>query len=190
MASKEYFFEKMFSKGDEAKYLYKNYDFNQLSDEEKKFLSRLTIFSKYKNVLRKFLTKKDVGLLNKSTYIQLNASHLNYEEFVCAERCLEYQQEMMSQALWWFITSTAIISFGVVAWKPQGSAIIKDITRLSLISFIAHFSYFMYYRQFTYKPEIERIYETLSVRLNSVEDLKYGNYAEDSKENYFRVDRI
>lgn len=190
MASKEYFFEKMFLKSDEAKHLYSNYDFNQLTVEEKKFLSRLTVFSKYKQTLQKYLTRKNIGLMNKAVYIQLNAGHLNYDEFIDAERCLEYYNDTMKGAYTSFLMTSGLLWLGVIAWKSAGSSIFKDVSRFIGVSFIAHVLYFLNYREYTYKPVIEKIYESLSVRLNSVEDLKYGNFAEDSKGNYFRTDHI
>ena len=187
MSSKKYFFTKLFEKSDEAESLYDNYDFLTLSEDERKFLDRLSIFTKYKRFLRKRLTSDDIGLNNKRRYVELNSGYMTYDEFINVERCFQEFNGVFSNCASTFTTSTLLFLILAIYKRPTGHPILGDLTKIISGNILLHLSYILYYRWTKYGPVIDNIYRKLSKRLNLSENSKFEDVPEDSKNNYFNV---
>lgn len=187
MSSKNYFFTKLFEKSDEAESLYNNYDFLNLSEEERKFLDRLSIFTKYKSFFRKRLTSDNIGLNNKRRYIELNSGYMTYDEFIIVERCFQEFNQLFRNSAATFTYSTIALLILAIYKRPTGHPIMGDFAKILSGNIFLHLSYILYYRWNEYGPPISNVYKKLSRRLNLSESSKFDNIPENSKNNYFNV---
>lgn len=105
MTTEEKFFEKVFSEGEKAKSIYKDYNFDILSDKEKKFLTSLTIFSKYKTYLQNYLLSRKVKQRDQIAYIENYKQQLDYQNYIKYEQIKVHHNEISQLTL-------SIIGFG------------------------------------------------------------------------------
>lgn len=182
MTTKEHFFIDLFDKTEKAKVLYKNTDFKKFSDEERKFLDRLTIFSKYSNYIKsKLIVNKN--LLNKRQYIEFYSSNLKYKEFVKLEEACEiYTEKKKMTGYLHMFSSIALITYYIYI-NPTGTSVNKTIFKCLFLASITSIPYFLYHRQIKYKPIIDFYYKTLSDRINNKKDST--EVGENTMESYF-----
>lgn len=184
MSTREHFFTKLFSKGDQVESQYNRIDFSKFSDEEKKFLKSLSWYSKYKKGIRNYLTTSKSSIINKRQYLELNQGNLTYEEFCCLERCLEDYREVKDNAFTLFYTSTILLYLITLYKKPLGEYSGRNILKCILTGLGVSLLYIISHRQTEYKRIINRTYGILSDRLNNNPELKFKQ-SENSKEAYF-----
>lgn len=185
--SKSYFFKQIFNKGEEAKYLYEDYDFAVLSKDEVSFLNSLLLFSRFKTYLKNFLTSDNTGLNNKRRYIELNAGYLEYDEFAVAERALEkFNETFISLSYSYGFTSILFILVAIYK-RPTGYPILTDTMKILSTNLFLHIGMMLFYRRVYYRPNIEKVYKSLNQRLNlEGSNLKFKNTDEGLMENYFK----
>ena len=82
MTTSQHFFLKLFDANDKAKPYYKDLSFKQFSNDEIKFIDKLTIMSKYKDYIKQFFCRSHAKKNEKKTYILSYKSLLSYEDYI------------------------------------------------------------------------------------------------------------
>jgi hypothetical protein len=185
MTTEEKYFEKIFTEGEKAKSIYKDYNFDILSEKEKKFLSSLSIFSKYKNYLTGYLLSRKVKFRDQIGYIDNYKQQLDYKNYIKYEQIKGQQYELRQ-------LTVSIIGFGslfTMAFFLIKKDPSKGIFRESFISvltwlLIGTAFYRMSFNK--HKEGIFKIYKELENDINTNISLKSGN----SNPNYFSSEEI
>ena len=186
MSTREFFFRKIFQKNDEVESYYKNKSFENFSEQEKVFLKRLTIFSKYKAFMRNKLTMiSESKLTRKRQYIDINSGNLNYQEFIDFERAKEELKDEVDNLVTTWLIMGVLSGLVVIYRTPQGKSALPMTINLLLLNTLGCYAYFQNQKNKKYKPVINEVYSNLANRLNNSKYLKLGGVNEDSKKNFF-----
>ena len=102
MTTTQHFLLKLFEKNDNAKQYYKNLSFNQFSNEEKQFLSHLSIMSKYKDYIKMFVGKIRVKYDEKRNYILSYKSMLSYEDYITYDSSVDMLEQKKIDSIYIF----------------------------------------------------------------------------------------
>lgn len=191
MTTKHYFFERIFQKSDERKFLYKDFDFNSLSPPEKHFLKKLTFFSKYKSTFRPWLTSSDkTSTLDKKAYIDYYRGHLEYEEYIKFERAIDSQRDLLLNVLYSNIFLNSAILLGLIATRPANSPLAKSMIKSIFLTSVLSYGYILSNRRLNYNPVISDIYLSLSTRLNKNPGLRSKDTSNLTMGAYFVDDGV
>jgi hypothetical protein len=179
MTTTEKFFEKLFLENDKALPLYTNYDYNKLSNDERTFLSKLTILSKYKSTLKSSLMNpKRIKTTHKKDYIDIYKQCLSYKEMMLYNGAEEEKQNRAFNSVYIF----GAIMIGSVGYfmikKPAGTSLSKEYFYSFLFSSLLIYCYnkWHYYK---YAAVVDQVYNDLSNRLNAFPHLKTLNENSD-----------
>jgi hypothetical protein len=184
MTTTEKFFEKLFLENERAVDNFKNYNYEALSNDERNFLNRLTLFSKYKSYMKSMLINpKKVKISYKKDYIDIYKQCLTYKELMEYNKADEEKEDVLYNSMYIF-GGLMIVSIGFFMIKrPSGASLTKDYFYSFLFSGLAVYS-FNKWHYFKYKSIVDDVYEGLSGRLNALPHLK----TLQSNENIFSTD--
>lgn len=133
MTTESKFFEKILKEGEKAKPLYKDYNFDILSDKEKKFLNSLSYFSKYKAFLIKYVFSRKVKTRDQISYIETYKQQLDYANYIKYQQVKgqlqDYRQLSLSVFVFGFLGTAAIF---LIRKDPH-----KGIARENFFSLLA-----------------------------------------------------
>jgi hypothetical protein len=185
MTTEDKYFEKIFTEGEKAKSIYKDYNFDILSEKEKKFLSSLTIFSKYKNYLTGYLLSRKVKLRDQIAYIDNYKQQLDYKNYIKYEQ-IKGQQYELRQLTGSIIGFGSLLTMAFFLIKKDPS---KGIFRESFVSVFTWFVIGVVFYKVSFdkhKEGILNIYKDLEYEINTNIVLKSGK----SNPNFFTSEEI
>lgn len=188
MLEKEEIIKKIYEKGEKSMSLYANFDYESLSKENKTFLNRLLLFSKYKHSFLR-LFKINQSMSNKKRFIELNSNYLSYEDFCKSERVFENYYIMLYNCLYSYFISSCLLSLLSVYRRPTGVFFLKDIVKIFTFNLFAHIFYINYSKK-DFSNIVDEVYINLK---KNIEYMKYNDEQEmidnkdNLKSNYFRI---
>lgn len=173
MTTPNKFFEKLYQENDRFAPHLGEVNFKEFSERELKFLKILSIFTKYKHLLRPYLTNYKVNENEQKTYIEAYRSALAYKEYIDYERSTEELNENFVE-MYYIIGLTFVGSWLYYVYKrPAGAPLGRESFYSLLYGLVAGLSYYQY-RKSDYKVMLSRTYVSLSNRLNEYPEFKYG----------------
>ena len=173
MTTEEKFFDKIFTEGEKAKGIYKNYDFDFLSQNEKNFLRRLTFISKYKETLKRLLFSRKVKTRDQVSYIETYKQNLDYKYHIQFEQALSYKSDLKQLTLS-FISFGTIASFAFFLIRKDPS---KGVFKECFLCFLAFCGMGnMFYNLSLRKNNeiVNTVYKTLENEINTNMEFKKG----------------
>jgi hypothetical protein len=185
MTTENKFFEKIFIEGEKAVPLYRDYNFDVLSEKEKSFLKSLTFFSKYKDFFKRWVISRKVTTNDQLGYIESFKQQLDYSNYIKIEQAKSRLTEMkqMTALIYGFgFIGTMIV---IVIRKDPSKGIVKE-GFYSLLGWIIVSGLFYKWSLREYKSMVSDVYKNLENELNTNIALKSGKL----NPNYFSSDEI
>lgn len=184
MTTTQAFFKKLFEENDKVHGLYENYNFENMNPEHVKMIKSLTIISKYKNSIRKFLANKKPRDYETKMYVEQYKSALTYEEHIRYNQFTDKFETGITHIPYIFGIIGVCGFLYYVYKKPADSNLSFDMLKLFLFSSIGGFGYYKYLKGH-YRNEMNILYRNLELRLNDYPDLR--NKANDP--NFYTDDK-
>jgi len=173
MTTPNKFFEKIFNENDKVidSEFYKSQTFLNYTNQELKFLSYLSIYSKYKDFLRNYLTNRKVRNDEKKNYLDIYRQTMSYEEYIQFNTINDKMRVCYENLLYLFGSIFAISYIFYTYRSPsiylKGKETSKCILAASIITYINY-----KYNHIYYSSQLDIIYRNLSKRINDNPDMK------------------
>lgn len=186
MTTANKFFNKLFDENEKAKYIYADYNFNEMDKEKLNFLKKLSVISQYKKYFKSLLLSRKISDRDKVNYIISYKAAMTYPEYIKFNITTEnYEKNFVSML---YVIGTINI-FGVLYFiikKPADQSIIKEMCYSFMFSLLCGYGY-RKYNKLTYSSELSKLYNSLEDRMNHFPDMKYvinnPNFVTDETED-------
>lgn len=173
MTTPNKFFEKMFSENDKVidTEFYKSQTFLNYTNQELRFLSYLSIYSRYKDFLRSYLTNRNVRNDEKKNYLDVYRQTMSYEEYIKFNSITD-NMRICYENLFYLVGF--VFASGYLFYTYKSPSIYlkgKDLSKCFLAASLSGYVYYKY-NYFNYSSELDKIYKDLSKRINDNPDMK------------------
>jgi len=173
MTTSNKFFEKMFNENEKVidREFYKSQTFLNYTNQELRFVSYLSVFSRYKNFLKNYLTNRHVRNDEKKNYLDVYRQTMSYEEYIKLNAISDNMRVCYENL---FYVIGAVFTTGYLFYTYRSPSIYlkgKDVTKCFLAATSTGYSYYKY-NYLNYSSELDKIYHDLSKRINDNPDIK------------------
>jgi len=173
MTTPNKFFEKIFYESDKVinTEFYKSQTFLNYSNQELKFLSLLSFYSKYKNFLKNYLVNRNVRNDEKKNYLEIYRQTMSYEEYI-KYNTINDNMNVCYQNFFYIFGALFLSTYIFFTYKSPSIYLKgKDITKCTLGAFGTSYLYYKY-NHVIFSNELDDIYKNLAKRINDNPDMK------------------
>jgi hypothetical protein len=185
MTTSNKIFTKLFDENEKAKWLYKDYNFSEYSQNKKNFLQKLSVITKYKQYFVYFLTKRKISDRDKVNYIQVYKASMTYPEYIKYNMVTEKHEKNFVNVLYIIGGVNLFFFFYFMIKKPTDYSIGREMCYSFLFSLLCGVGY-RKYDKLSYSASLTELYSNLEDRLNKHPEMKNeeGNINFVTDENY------